>query len=78
MVKCFFFYMLNLFFQKKRNIDDESNFCTEETLRDVLNSKVMHIVYYKGKAKYKIPVFRVTRPYLNLLVKPRIFISFSG
>ena len=26
----------------------------------------------------KIPVFRVTRPYLNLLMKPRIFSRFSG
>ena len=26
----------------------------------------------------KISVFRVTRPYLNLLVKPRIFFRFSG
>ena len=25
-----------------------------------------------------IPVFRVTRPYLNLLMKPRIFFRFSG
>ena len=24
----------------------------------------------------KIPIFRVTRPYLNLLVKPRIFLGF--
>ena len=28
--------------------------------------------------KKKIPVFRVTGPYLNLLVKPRIFFRFSG
>ena len=26
----------------------------------------------------KIPVFRVTRPYLNLLVKPRNFFRYSG
>ena len=26
--------------------------------------------------KKKIPVFRVTRPYLNLLVKPRLFSGF--
>ena len=26
----------------------------------------------------KNPVFRVTRPYLNLLVKPRMFFRFSG
>ena len=26
----------------------------------------------------KIPVFRVTRPYLNLMVKPRSFFMFSG
>ena len=26
----------------------------------------------------KIPVFRVTRPYLNLLVKNRIYYRFSG
>ena len=26
----------------------------------------------------EIPVFRETRPYLNLLVKPRIFFRFSG
>ena len=26
----------------------------------------------------KISVFRVTRPYLNLLVKPRTFFRFSG
>ena len=26
----------------------------------------------------KIPVFRVTRPYLNLLLKPRFFFRFSG
>ena len=26
----------------------------------------------------KIPVFRVARPYLNLLVKPRIFSGFLG
>ena len=26
----------------------------------------------------KIPVFRVTQPYINLLVKPRIFFRFSG
>ena len=30
------------------------------------------------KQNKKIPVFRVTRPYLNLLVKPRIFFRFSG
>ena len=29
-------------------------------------------------AKLKIPVFRVTQPYLHLLVKPRIFFSFPG
>ena len=28
--------------------------------------------------KKKIPVFRITRPYLNLLLKPRIFFSVSG
>ena len=32
---------------------------------------------YLGQIK-KIPAFRVTRPYLNLLVKPRIFFRFSG
>ena len=26
----------------------------------------------------KLPVFRVTRPYLNLLVKSRIFFRFTG
>ena len=26
----------------------------------------------------KMPVFRVTRPYLNLLMKPRFFFRFSG
>ena len=26
----------------------------------------------------KIPVFRVTQPYLNLLVKPKSFFRFSG
>ena len=26
----------------------------------------------------KIPVFRVTQPYINLLVEPRIFFMFSG
>ena len=28
--------------------------------------------------KKKIPVFRVTQPYLNLLLKPRKFFRFSG
>ena len=28
------------------------------------------------RSNKKIPVFRVTRPYLNLLVKPRIFSGF--
>ena len=28
------------------------------------------------KNKYKIPVFRATGPYLNFLVKPRIFSGF--
>ena len=32
---------------------------------------------YLGQIK-KIPVFMVTRPYLDLLVKPRIFFRFSG
>ena len=31
-----------------------------------------------GELIKKIPVFRVTQPYLNLLVKPRIFFRFSG
>ena len=32
-----------------------------------------------AQAKWKkIPVFRVARPYLNLPVKPRIFLRFSG
>ena len=26
----------------------------------------------------KVPVFRLTRPYLNLLMKPRFFFSFFG
>ena len=30
------------------------------------------------RSNKKIPVFRVTRPYLNLLVKPRILLRFSG
>ena len=30
------------------------------------------------KAKKKLLGFRVTRPYLNLLVNPRIFFRFSG
>ena len=37
-----------------------------------------HFKMKLGPNKKKIPVFRVTRPYLNLLVKPRIFFSFSG
>ena len=32
----------------------------------------------KIRPNKKIPVLRVTRPYLNLLVKPRIFFRFSG
>ena len=28
--------------------------------------------------KKKMPVFKVTRPYLNLLVKPRFFFRFAG
>ena len=28
------------------------------------------------KAKKKIPIFRLTRPYLNVLVKPRFFSGF--
>ena len=35
-------------------------------------------VAFKVRPNKKIPVFRVTRPYLNLLVKPRIFIGFLG
>ena len=31
----------------------------------------------RDKAKKKVPVFRVTRPYQNLLVKPRIVFRFS-
>ena len=36
-------------------------------------------LFLKGKLGQlkKIPVFRVTRPYLNLLVKPGIFFRFS-
>ena len=40
-ISIYILYLLVL--QKKRTIDDESNFCTEETLRDVLNSKVMYM-----------------------------------
>ena len=31
-----------------------------------------------GQIKKKILVFRITGPYLNLVVKPRIFSGFSG
>ena len=35
--------------------------------------------FYLAKTKYKkISVFRLTRSYLNLLVKPRIFVRFYG
>ena len=33
---------------------------------------------YKIRPNKKMPVLRVTRPYLNLLVKPRSFFRFSG
>ena len=33
---------------------------------------------YVLRPNKKIPVFRVTQPYLNLLVKPRIIFRFSG
>ena len=36
-------------FQKKRTIDDESDFCTEETLNDVLSSKV--IIYFDSNVR---------------------------
>ena len=32
-----------------------------------------HDQSHPGEANKKITVFRVTRPYLNVLVKPRIF-----
>ena len=35
-------------------------------------------IFFNIMQNKKIPVFRVTRPYLNLLVKPRIFFKFSG
>ena len=37
----------------------------------------MNLIVLIGQIK-KIPVFRVAPPYLNLLVKPRIFFRFSG
>ena len=35
------------------------------------------MIRMKGQIE-KLPVFRVTRPYLNLLVEPRTFFRFSG
>ena len=39
-------------FQKKRTIDDESDFCTEETLNDVLNSKVCVLLLFFKSCHY--------------------------
>ena len=40
-------------------------------------AKWINISSLAAKAKKKIPVFRVTQPYLNLLVKPRfLFLGF--
>ena len=40
------------------------------------NVKTVYPLQTKFAGGIKIPVFSVTRPYLNLLVKPRFF--FSG
>ena len=37
---------------------------------------VVFVLTCEYKAKLKIPVFRVTQPYLDLLVKPGIFSGF--
>ena len=42
--------------------------------KDFIFLDLCHIIL----ANKKIPVFRVTRPHLNLLVKPSIFFRFSG
>ena len=42
--------------------------------RKRVNSKCNVVV----RPNKEIPVFRVTRPYLNLLVKPRIFFRYPG
>ena len=49
----------------------------------LLISKSKHIFWEFKRAVSvrpikKIPVFRVTGPYLNLLMKPRLFFRFSG
>ena len=38
----------------------------------------MSLVSSMTRPNKKIPVFRVTRPYLNLLVKPRFFFFWGG
>ena len=42
------------------------------------NVKTVYPPQTKFAGVIKIPVFRVTRPYLHLLVKPRSFYRFSG
>ena len=48
--------------------------CYQQTTKVAASKKKVKDSYCK--ANKKIPLFRVTRPYLNLLVKPRIFSSF--
>ena len=55
-----------LFFQKKKTKQMSYH-----------RPNLVSVIVY-DEAKIKIPVFRVTRLYLKLLVKPRIFFRFSG
>ena len=68
----------------KTNIREQKEKCVRN-----FRAFTVHITSFKNKslkkrAKYlirpiiEIPVFRVTWPYLNLLVKPRIFKVFWG
>ena len=51
---------------------------TEHDLRELMHGGLKKQEGHYVRPNKNIPVFRVTRPYLNLLVKPRIFSGFSG
>ena len=40
--------------------------------------KISEFTEFEIGPNKRIPVFRVTQPYLNSLMKPRIFFRFSG
>ena len=61
----------------KINQFDNYSVCSYMYKIEIFNNHYSVCSYISPPSK-KNPVFRVTQPYLNLLVKPRIFFMFSG